>query len=131
MIVRIKTGLEKTLKRISKLQLKRVCVCMNLIYLLTAIGLPPSGSCTVHIYTQTIHRMTQNKQYIEQHKNKQYIEQTKYGRVRAVPCLCELYPDICLKTEEKAWKSLSQGKNLSQGNYNSINHGLMKNVHDF
>jgi len=41
----------------------------DMIYLLTAIGLPPSGSSTVHIYTQTIHRMTQNKQYIEQHKN--------------------------------------------------------------
>jgi len=27
-----------------------------LIYLLTAIGLIPSGSSTVHIYTQTIHR---------------------------------------------------------------------------
>jgi hypothetical protein len=41
----------------------------TLIYLLTAIGLPPGGSSTIHIYTQTIHRMTQNKQYIEQHKN--------------------------------------------------------------
>jgi hypothetical protein len=29
----------------------------------------PGGSCTVHMYTQTIHRTTQNKQYIEQHKN--------------------------------------------------------------
>jgi hypothetical protein len=38
------------------------------IYLLTASGLPPSGSCTVHIYTQTIHSTTQNKQYIVQHK---------------------------------------------------------------
>jgi hypothetical protein len=38
-----------------------------MIYLLTAIGLPPGGSSTVHIYTQTIHRTTQNKQYIEQH----------------------------------------------------------------
>jgi hypothetical protein len=37
-------------------------------YLLTAIGLTPGGSNTVHIYTQTIHRTTQNKQYIEQHK---------------------------------------------------------------
>jgi len=42
---------------------------MILIYLLTAIGLSPGGSCTVHIYTQTIHRTTQNKQYIEQHNN--------------------------------------------------------------
>jgi len=40
-------------------------------YLLTAIGLPPGGSSTVHIYTETIHRTTQNKQYIEQRKIKQ------------------------------------------------------------
>ena len=51
----------------------------DMIYLLTAIGLSPGGSSTVHIYTQTIHRMIQNKQYIEQHNN--------FGRVRAVPCL--------------------------------------------
>jgi len=30
-----------------------------LTYLLTAIGLTPCGSSTVHIYTQTIHRTTQ------------------------------------------------------------------------
>ena len=40
-----------------------------MIYLLTAIGLSPGGSSTVHIYTQTVHRTTQNKQYIEQHNN--------------------------------------------------------------
>jgi len=40
-----------------------------MIYLLTAIGLSPGGSSTVHIYTQTIHRTTQKKQYIEQHNN--------------------------------------------------------------
>jgi len=38
------------------------------VYLLTAIGLSPSGSSTVHIYTQTIHRTTENKQQKEQHK---------------------------------------------------------------
>jgi len=37
-----------------------------MIYLLTAIGLPPGGSSTVHIYTQTIHITTQIT--IEQHK---------------------------------------------------------------
>jgi len=32
-----------------------------------------------------------------------------------VPRLCEFYPAICLTTEKKAWKNLSQGKkNLSQ-----------------
>ena len=40
-----------------------------MIYLLTAVGKPPGGSSTVHIYTKTIHRTTQNKQYIEQHNN--------------------------------------------------------------
>jgi hypothetical protein len=63
------------------------------IYLLTAIGLSPGGSSTVHIYTQTVHRMTQKK-----------IE-----TVRAVPRLGELYPGICLTTAERARKNLSQG----------------------
>jgi hypothetical protein len=27
--------------------------------------------------------------------------------VRAMPRLCELYPGICLTTEEKAWKNFS------------------------
>jgi hypothetical protein len=72
-----------------------------MLYLLTAIRLPPGGSSTVHIYTQTVHRTTQNKQYIKQHNN--------FGRVRAVPRLGELYPGICLATEEKARKNLSQG----------------------
>ena len=71
-----------------------------MIYL-TAVGLPPGGSSTVHIYKQTKHKTTQNKQYIEQHKN--------FGRVRAVPRLGELNPGICLTTEEKARKNLSQG----------------------
>ena len=47
----------------------------SLIYLLTAIGLSPGGRSTVHIYTQTIHRTIQNKQYIEQHNN---FEQHNY-----------------------------------------------------
>jgi hypothetical protein len=82
-------------------QQRKTAGAMMMIYLLTAIGLPPGGSCTVHIYTQTIHRATQNKQYTEQHKH--------FGRVRAVLRLGELYPGICLTTEEKAQKNLSQG----------------------
>jgi uncharacterized integral membrane protein len=39
---------------------------LYIIYLLTAIGLSPGGSSTVHIYTQTIHRTTQIT--TEQHK---------------------------------------------------------------
>jgi len=41
-----------------------------MLYLLTAIGLSPGGSSTVHIYTQTIHITTQ-----------------QFGRVQAVPRL--------------------------------------------
>jgi hypothetical protein len=55
-----------------------------MIYLSTAVGFPPGGSSTVHIYTQTVHRTTQNKQYIEQHKNIGSL-------VRAVPHLCWYY----------------------------------------
>ena len=49
----------------------------------------PGGSSTVHIYTQN--------------------NTINLRRVRAVPRLCELYPGICLTTEEKARKNLSQG----------------------
>ena len=31
----------------------------DMIYSLTAIGLTPGGSSTVHIYAQTVHRITQ------------------------------------------------------------------------
>ena len=91
----------------------------DMIYL-TAIGLTPGGSSTAHIYTKTINRTTQNKQYIEQHKN--------FGRVRAVPRLGELYPSICLTTEEKAWKNLSQGSRTIRihrlNNKNEINYSI-------
>jgi len=40
----------------------------DMIYLLTAILLSPGGRSTVHIYTQTIHRTIQNKQYIKRYK---------------------------------------------------------------
>jgi hypothetical protein len=49
-------------------------ICMNadlfilillLVYLLTAIGLSPGGSSTVHLYTQTIHRTTQLTTLVE------------------------------------------------------------------
>jgi len=41
-----------------------------MIYLLTAIGLTPIGSSTVHIYTQTKHRTTQSTQII--HRTTQF-----------------------------------------------------------
>jgi hypothetical protein len=76
----------------------------DMIYLLTAIVLPPSGISTVHIYvyTQTIYRTTQLTQ--TKHRTTQLIWE-ECGPYR----LCELYPGICLPTEEKARKNLSQG----------------------
>jgi hypothetical protein len=69
-----------------------------MIYL-TAIGLPPGGSSTVHIHTQTIHRATQ----------KIHRGTKKLGRVRAVPRLCGYRPGICLTTEEKAREKPQSG----------------------
>jgi len=61
--------------------------------MLTATGLSPSGSCTAHIFSQHMHRTAQ-------------LILEEYG-----PCtiFCELYPGICVTTEEKSWKNLSQG----------------------
>jgi hypothetical protein len=59
--------------------------------MLTAVGLTPGCSCTVHIYTQTIHRAAQ------------FI----WEECGPCPRLCELYPGICLTTGEKAQKNLS------------------------
>jgi len=74
-----------------------------LIYLLTAIGLSPGGSSTVHIHTQTIHRTTQKKPYIVQHKN--------FGRVRAVPRLWGGFTlAFALQLRQKHGKNLSQGR---------------------
>jgi uncharacterized membrane protein YqaE (UPF0057 family) len=58
---------------------------------LTAVGLTPGGSSTVHIYTQTVHR----------------IQRKEIWEVPAVPRLCELYRAVCLTAEEKALKNLS------------------------
>jgi len=61
--------------------------------LLTAIVLSPGVSSTVPIYTKTKHRTT-----------KLILEECGPS-----PCLCELYPGICLTTEEKARKNFGQG----------------------
>jgi hypothetical protein len=84
--------------------IQKILFGIMMIYLLNAIGLSPRGRSTVQIYTQTIHRTIQNRQYIEQHNN--------FGRVEAVPRLGKLYPGICLTTEEKARKNLSQGSRV-------------------
>ena len=39
--------------------LSRRDMIYDMIYLLSAVGLTPGSSSTVHIYTQTVHRTTQ------------------------------------------------------------------------
>ena len=68
-----------------------------MLYLLTAVGLTPGGSSTVYIYTQTIYRTAQNKQYIEQHNN--------FGRVHAVPRHGEFYRAFTLQLRKKHGKT--------------------------
>jgi hypothetical protein len=68
-----------------------------MIYLLTAIGLSTGGSSTVHIYTQTIHRTIQNKQYKEQHNN--------FERMRAVPRKASYTLAFALKPRKKHGKT--------------------------
>jgi hypothetical protein len=48
--------------------------------------------------------------------NKQNNTNNKFGRVLAVPSLCELYPGLCLTTAEKARKNLSQGSRRDSKN---------------
>ena len=53
-----------------------------MIYLLTAIGLTPGGSSTVHIYTQTIRRTTQLTQTI--HRTTQLNKTTQLTTVTII-----------------------------------------------
>ena len=59
-------------------------IILYYIIYLTAIWLSPGGS--THLHTNNTKNNTVHK----------------FGRVLAVPRLCEVYPDICLTTEEKA-----------------------------
>jgi hypothetical protein len=77
-----------------------------MIYLLTAIGLTPSGSSTVHIYTQTIHRTTQL---------------TNWEECGLCPIFASYTLAIAFTTEKKAWKNLSQWQWSSGSHWYSEN----------
>jgi len=68
-----------------------------LMYLSTAIGLSPGGSSTVHIYTQTVHRTTQNKQYTKQHNI--------LGECRLCPVLASYTLAFALQLRKKHGKT--------------------------
>jgi len=76
-----------------------------MIYLLTAFGLSPGGS--THLHTNNTQNNTNNNRTTQITNN---VEECG-----PCPLLCEFYPGICLTTEEKARKNLSQCKrNLSR-----------------
>jgi hypothetical protein len=74
------------------------------LYLLSAIGLTPGDSSTVHIYTQTIHKTTQSTQTI--HRTTQL---TNWEKCRPCPVFASYTLAFALQLREKARKNLSQG----------------------
>ena len=78
-----------------------------MIYLLTAIGLTPGGSSTVHIYTQTIQRTTQITNNVEE--------------CGPCPVFASFTLAFALQLRKKHDKNLSHGKkNLSQVKKTSV-----------
>jgi len=72
----------------------------DVIYLLTAIGLTPDGSSTVHIYTQTIHRATQSTQ--TKHRTTQF---TNYQECGPCPVFARYTLAFALQLREKHGKT--------------------------
>jgi hypothetical protein len=69
----------------------------DMMIYLTAIGLKPGGSSTVHIYTQTTHRTTQSTQTIYR-TTQSLIKQ----RAECASFFVRYKYALCLTTEEKA-----------------------------
>jgi hypothetical protein len=74
---------------------------------LTAIGLI-LGDISTHLHTNST-QDTENGTYITVKKNLNLI-----WEVRAVPRLCELYPSICLATEEQTRENIRVAARTSQ-----------------
>ena len=75
-----------------------------MIYNIFVVGLSAGGSSAVPIYTQTIHRTTQNKRYIEQHNN--------LGECGPCPVLASYTLAFVLQLRKNAQKNLSQGSRV-------------------
>ena len=90
------------------------------------------GSQPVAVVRYTFTRRHTYKQYTERHKTNNTQNNTKnWNRVQAVPCLCELCPGICLTTEEKARKNLSQdSRRVPVGTMNKYKHTITIHRHN-
>jgi len=76
-----------------------------MMYLLTAIGLTPCGSSTVHIYTQTMHRTTQSTKTIHRPRTTQF---TNYEDCGPCPVFARYTLAFALQLRKKHYKT-SQG----------------------
>ena len=74
-----------------------ICI-IYIMYLLTAIGFPPGGSSTVHIYTQTIHRTTQRNNI----QNRTYITIRIHKRGNICRLIWYVFP--CWSYYERLYK---------------------------
>ena len=91
-----------------------------MIYFLTAIGLPPSSSNAIHIYTQTIHRTTQlTTLFGRLSGNRTESSQSNWEECGPCPVFASYALTFALHLRKK------QGKNLSQDSRN-VPVGMMK-----
>ena len=75
-----------------------------MIYLLTAIGLTPGGSSSVHIYTQ---------KYIERYKTNNTLNNTTIlEECGPCPVLANYTQAFALQPRKKTQKNLSQGSRI-------------------
>jgi hypothetical protein len=78
----------------------------DMIYLLTAIGLTPGGSSTVHIYTQTIHRTTQLTTLVGRLSGIQtQSSQTNWEECGLCPAFVSYTPTFALQLRKKHGKT--------------------------
>jgi len=87
-----------------------------MIYLLTAIGLTPGGSSTVHIYTQTMHRTTQLTTFVGRLSGiRTQSGQTNWEKCGSCPFFASYILAFALQLKKHVKSSVRVVKNLSQG----------------
>ena len=94
-----------------------------MVYLLTAIGLTPGGSSTVHIYTQTIHRTKQSTQTI--HRTTQLTNWEECGPCRVFASYTLTF---ALQLRKKPRKNFTQWQGASGNHWNSENGAATHNI---
>jgi hypothetical protein len=79
-----------------------VIIIIIIIIIILQLGWHPVAAYIIHLHSNS----TQNTEDETHIRNTNYNWEVNW-EVRAVPLLCELYPGICLTTEEQARENLS------------------------